>query len=220
MKDTYTHICVILDRSGSMEGIRNDTIGGFNAFVRQQKEAPGTATLSLVQFDNRDPFEVVHAFVPIGDVPPLTREMFVPRAGTPLLDAVGRTINHTEEMIAKMADFCRPDAVIIAIITDGQENSSLEFKPADIVRMIEAKEKLSGWKFVFLSADMSAVADAVQYGIKAASSRYYRKSSQGTLDAWNSLSTGISDMRRGTSEDIDLGDDSGSSSGNTRGSGS
>ena len=79
MKTAYTHICVILDRSGSMESIREDTIGGFNAFVQQQTAASGTATLSLIQFDTQDPFEVVLSFVPVQDVPKLTREMFVPR---------------------------------------------------------------------------------------------------------------------------------------------
>jgi uncharacterized protein YegL len=219
MKDPYTHICVLLDRSGSMEGIRDDTVGGFNAFVEQQKKTPGTATLSLVQFDTQDPFEVVHAFVPVRDVPPLTRDVFVPRGGTPLLDAMGRAINHTEEGIAKMADFCRPDTVIIAIITDGQENSSHEFKRAGVVQMIEAKQKLLGWKFVYLSADLKAIADAIQDGIKATSARAYSKTPHGTLEAWNALSESISDVRTGESQDIDFRVDPGGSSDSDQASG-
>lgn len=207
MKNSYTHLCVILDRSGSMEEIRDDTIGGFNAFLEQQQNALGTATLTLVQFDAQDPFELLQAFTPVREVPKLTGQSFVPRASTPLLDAVGRAINHTEEGISKMADFCRPDTVIIAIITDGQENASREFKRADIVRMIEGKQKLLGWKFVFLSADLSAVQDAIQDGIQQGQTLAFPKTARGTLHAWNALSAGVTDVRSGRSEDIDFGEE-------------
>jgi hypothetical protein len=79
MHDGYTHIAVILDRTGSMESIRDDTIGGFNAFLSQQKAEPGLATLTLVQFDSQDPYEVIHQYMLLGKVPDLTRETFVPR---------------------------------------------------------------------------------------------------------------------------------------------
>jgi hypothetical protein len=104
MKDDYTHISVILDRTGSMQTIRDDTIGGFNAFLEDQKKQPGQATLTLVQFDSEDPYEVIHDFKPIADIPPLTRETFVPRASTPLLDAMGRGINDLEKRIADLPE--------------------------------------------------------------------------------------------------------------------
>jgi len=69
MKDDYTHSTVVLDRTGSMESIRDDTIGGFNAFLEKQKAEPGSATLTLVQFDSQDPYEVIHRFKPIEQVP-------------------------------------------------------------------------------------------------------------------------------------------------------
>lgn len=80
MKQDYTHITVILDRTGSMESIRDDTIGGFNVFLGRQKVEPGTATLTLVQFDSQDPYEVIYRFRPIDEIPELTRETYVPRA--------------------------------------------------------------------------------------------------------------------------------------------
>ena len=83
MNSDYTHIAIILDRTGSMESIRDDTIGGFNAFLDQQKAEPGSATLTLVQFDSQDPYEVIHRFRPLSDVPHLTRGPFVPRASSP-----------------------------------------------------------------------------------------------------------------------------------------
>lgn len=204
MKTTYTHLCVVLDRSGSMEEIRDDTIGGFNAFVEQQKAAPGTATLPLVQFDTQDPFELVHAFAPVREVPTLTRQTFVPRASTPLLDAIGRAINHTEAGITQMAEFCRPDAVIVAIITDGHENASREFARATILQMIEAKQKLLGWKFVFLSADLGAIHDAIQDGIAPSCTMAFPKTAKGTRHAWSALSGKVRDVRSGRSQDIDF----------------
>ena len=81
---SYTHITVILDRTGSMASIRDETIAGFNEFVRQQRQQPGRATLTLIQFDTHDPFEVLYRFQDIQKVPMLTRETFVPRAHTPL----------------------------------------------------------------------------------------------------------------------------------------
>ena len=204
MKAGYTHICVVLDRSGSMESIREDTIGGFNAFVEEQRRSPGVATLSLVQFDTENAFEVVHSFVPLADVPRLSKRTFVPRGGTPLFDAIGRTINDTEAQIAKLAEFARPDAVIIAIITDGGENSSREFGREDIVKMLEAKEKEPGWKIVFLSADMSAVEEAVSNGIRPSRSRAFDKTGQGTREAWGTLSSEIDSLRSGKSDDIDF----------------
>ena len=108
IKNDYTHISVILDRTGSMESIRDDTIGGFNAFLGEQKAQKGKATLTLVQFDSQDPYEVVHRFKPIKEVPELTRETYVPRATTPLLDALGRGINDLEKSLADMAKKDRP----------------------------------------------------------------------------------------------------------------
>jgi hypothetical protein len=83
MKDGYTHISIILDRTGSMESIRDDTIGGFNTFLEEQKKQPGMATLTLVQFDSQDSYEVIHDFKPVDEILPLTRETYVPRASTP-----------------------------------------------------------------------------------------------------------------------------------------
>ncbi len=84
MENNYTHISVILDRTGSMESIRDDTIGGFNSFLKDQKNQEGKATLTLVQFDSQDPYEIIHHFSPINEVPELDRRTFVPRASTSL----------------------------------------------------------------------------------------------------------------------------------------
>ncbi|MBA2354091.1 MAG: VWA domain-containing protein, partial [Acidobacteria bacterium] len=78
-----TDITVVLDRSGSMEPLAADVIGGLNAFVKTQQQVEGEAHFTLVQFD--DEYEVVHFRVPVADVPRVTRRTYVPRGCTALL---------------------------------------------------------------------------------------------------------------------------------------
>jgi len=207
MKEDYTHIAVILDRTGSMESIRDDTIGGFNAFLNEQKSEAGSATLTLVQFDSQDPYEVVHRFEEIEKVPDLTRETFVPRATTPLLDAIGRGINDLEQGLSEMEEDARPKRVVMVIITDGQENASKEFKKDQIQKMIKEKQEKLDWQFVFLSADLEAIQDAVNTGIRPQSAMAFSKDAQGTAAAWSSASARISEYRSDRSKDVSFTDE-------------
>jgi hypothetical protein len=202
MKADYTHIAIILDRTGSMESIRDDTIGGFNAFLNMQKAELGSATLTLVQFDSQDPYEIVHRFKPLAHVPELTRETFVPRAATPLLDAIGRGINDLEKSLIDLAEDERPSRVVMVIITDGQENSSREFHKDQISKMIKEKQETSAWQFVFLSADLDAIGDALESGIAARATLAHDKDERGIGAAWAALSRHVSDYRTGRAEDV------------------
>jgi hypothetical protein len=195
MKQEYTHITVILDRTGSMESIRDDTIGGFNAFLEQQKAETGVASLTLVQFDSQDPYEVIHRFKPIGEIPELNRETYVPRASTPLLDALGRGINDLEASIGELKEEDRPAKVVMVVVTDGQENSSREFRKDQIEKMVKEKTEKNAWQFVFLSADLAAIGDARAVGINADAVLLFEKSSKGNENAWASLSARTSDYR-------------------------
>ena len=188
MKENYTHITVILDRSGSMESIRDDVIGGFNAFLTEQQATEGMATMTLVQFDTQNPYEVIANFQLLGTISPLTRELYVPRASTPLLDAVGRGINDLEANLSKMAAAGHPEKVIFLIVTDGQENASREFNRAQITQMITAHEEKDKWQFVFISADLAAMQDAASYGMKADNMMAFDKNSAGTANAFQSVS--------------------------------
>ena len=180
----YTHIAVILDRTGSMESIRDDTIGGFNAFLNEQKQQPSKATLTLVQFDSQDPYEVIHQVKTIKEVPELTKETYVPRATTPLLDAIGRGINDLEKCVADMKEDDRPSKVVFVVITDGQENASREFRRDQILKMINEKEKQYGWQFVFLSADLDAINDAMDHGFQAKAAMAFDQTGVGVKNAW------------------------------------
>ena len=202
MNTDSTHITIILDRSGSMESIRDDTIGGFNAFLAAQKAEPGEATLTLVQFDSQDPYEVVHSFAPLVEIPELTRKVFVPRGGTPLLDAMGRGINDTELRIAGFPEEDRPSRVVFAVITDGQENASEEFRKEQVEKLIRVRTEKDDWQFVFLSADLASIGDAVALGIDAGSCFSFRSNAVGTASAWSALSGGVSAFRNARKKKI------------------
>jgi len=206
MKNDYTHLSVILDRTGSMESIRDDTIGGFNAFMEEQKAEPGEATLTLVQFDSQDPYEVIHRFRPLPEIPPLTRKTFVPRASTPLLDAIGRGINDLEQSLAALAETERPARVVMVIITDGQENASREFRKEQIERMIRDRQA-ADWQFVFLSADLAAIGEALTSGMADASVMGFDKTSLGTSAAFKSTSARIKDYRAARSGDVSFSEE-------------
>ncbi len=207
MKQDYTHITVILDRSGSMESIRDDTIGGFNAFLKQQKAELGTATLTLVQFDTHDPYEVIYEFMPISEILELNSETYVPRGGTPLLDALGRGINELESKTAELKDENRPSKVVLVIVTDGQENSSREFHKDQIEKMIKERTEKHAWQFVFLSADLAAIDDAMGLGIHSSSTLAFQKNAKGSSDAWQSLSARTADYRSARKSQLDFDQD-------------
>ena len=197
----HSHISVILDRTGSMECIRADVIGGFNAFLAQQQAAPHRASFTLVQFDSQDPYEVLRAFEPIAAVQPLTLEQYVPRASTPLYDAMGRGILDLEAKLAAMPESERPGKVIFVVVTDGQENASREFNRARVSALIEAKKAL-GWDFVFLSADETAFQDARGMGVSEHASLKFQKSKRGNDAAWSAVSEKISMRRSGRAERV------------------
>jgi hypothetical protein len=207
MKTDYTHIAVILDRTGSMESIRDDTIGGFNTFISEQKLQPNKATLTLVQFDSQDPYEVIHQVKTIQEVPELTRETYVPRATTPLLDAIGRGINDLEKCVADMKEGERPSKVVFVVITDGQENASREFRRDQILKMINEKEKQYGWQFVFLSADLDAINDAMAQGFQPAAAMAFDQTGVGVKNAWAAVSQNISNYRSSKAKNVSFSED-------------
>lgn len=129
VKDNFTAIAMVIDRSGSMSGKEDDVIGGFNTFIQAQKKVPGKAIFTLVQFD--DQYEVMYDGVDIQEVKELDRTTYVPRNSTALLDAVGRTISTLGSKLASMGENDRPSKVVVVITTDGFENASREHTRQD-----------------------------------------------------------------------------------------
>ena len=186
-KQTNARILFILDRSGSMQSIKAETIGGFNAFLASQKAIPGEAKVSLVQFDHE--YLVVHNDVPIENVPDLNARTFEPRGYTALYDAIGRTISRFKD------DNPKNMKTIVAILTDGQENSSHEYTYSTVKDLISQVEAEHCWDVLFIGANMDAVSVATSMGIKASNSMTMDYTKIGTMDAMNSINYAASAMR-------------------------
>lgn len=147
-----TLIAVLLDRSGSMQSIKSDTEGGFDAFIAEQRTQPGDAIVTLAQFDND--YERVYTSIPIDQVPPLELR---PRGSTALLDGIGRLTTEIGEELAALPEHERPGTVIVLVVTDGEENSSTEWALDTVKAAITRQESEFAWDYVFLGANIDAV---------------------------------------------------------------
>ncbi|MCZ0729965.1 vWA domain-containing protein [Mycolicibacterium iranicum] len=165
-----TLIAFLLDRSGSMQSIKSDVIGGFDAFITEQRAGDGECRVTLAQFDNE--YEVVYRNVPVGDVPPLVLN---PRNSTALLDSMGKLITDTAAEIAALAEDDKPGSVVIAIMTDGLENSSSEWSRPAIKSLVEQQTNEYGWEFLYMGADQDAVEVGKDLGVKAEQAVTYSK---------------------------------------------
>jgi hypothetical protein len=157
---TTTFVSFLLDETGSMESIKDDTIGGLNAYVEKLQESDGDILFSLVSFNSSQTLKRYVA-EPIQGIRPLTAGDYQPSAMTPLIDASVKIIKATAEAVAKRKD---DPAVVIVLQTDGAENVSVEYTAADLALLVKEKEQ-AGWQFVFLGAGLDAFAAARQAGL-------------------------------------------------------
>ena len=170
MKENCARIAIILDRSGSMQSVRESTISGFNDFIRSQREVPGEVSVKLVQFD--DQYDVVFD-KPLADVPELTQDLFVPRGRTALFDAQGQTIVALGEELAALPESERPSKVIVMTLTDGLENASQHFTVEKIAALIKHQTDVYKWDFIFLGANQDAIHTAATMSIPVGSALTY-----------------------------------------------
>jgi hypothetical protein len=194
-----TDITIILDRSGSMQSVKDDTIGGFNNFLSEQQKVDGEASLSLVQFD--DQYEVVYEDKNIHVAAPLSDATFQPRGSTALLDAVGRTINSVGRRLAALPETERPDKVLLVVMTDGFENASTEFTAAKIGEMINHQRSVYSWEFMFIGANQDAVLSAREIGIPAAAALTYAANTEGTQIAFSMAASKIANYRQSSNKE-------------------
>lgn len=193
MRKGLTEIVFILDRSGSMSGLEKDTIGGYNSLIAKQKKEEGEAYISTVLFD--DKIEVLHDRVPLDKVNPITEEEYYVRGCTALLDAVGGAIHHIGNVHKYAREEDRPEKTLFIITTDGQENSSRQYSYHKVKQMVERQQKKYNWEFLFLGANMDAVAEAGRFGIKADRAVRYECDSRGTAVNYKALSRAVSSVR-------------------------
>ena len=193
MKKNLTELVFILDRSGSMGGLVQDTIGGFNSLLDKQKKEAGTALVTTVLFD--DKIETLHDRKNIMDIPHITEDDYYVRGCTALLDAIGQTIDH----IKMIHRYARPEDVpartLFIITTDGMENASHRYTSDRVKQLIQHEKEKYGWEFLFLGANIDAVETAAHFGISREYAVDYMPDSAGTEKNFEAMSKAVTHMR-------------------------
>lgn len=202
MKENFTSVNVIIDKSGSMAGLTNDTIGGFNTFVADQKNVPGDVAFTLCLFSTS--YQLVHDAVELASVPDLNNKIYRPSGSTALLDALGTTIDNVGSKLAAMPEEDRPSKVIFLIITDGEENSSRKYNLDQIRSMVTHQRETYSWEFVFMGANIDAISAGTNLGIAATNSVNYTASSIGTKSLYNNVSHSLGNYRAASSQQVDF----------------
>lgn len=194
MKTNLTELVFILDRSGSMAGLESDTIGGYNALLQKQQTEPGEAVVTTVLFN--DEYQLLHDRINIKGIRPITEQEYFVGGTTALLDAIGRTIHKISSAQEHTSPEYRAGKVLFVIITDGMENSSREYSYDKIKQMIEKQTDQHGWEFIFLGANIDAIAAAAGLGISADRAANYHADSQGTQLNYEAVSCAVSELRQ------------------------
>lgn len=193
MKNTHTELVFVLDRSGSMHGLEEDAIGGFNSLLKENQELKESCKVSTILFDNQ--IELIHDRFEIEKIKPLTEKEYYVRGSTSLLDAIGTGITKIQH-VQKHQD-CK---VLFVIITDGYENSSREYSGVQIKNMINENKK-KGWEFIFLGANIDVEQMADEYGIDKEKARAYHSDKQGVMNNYNVMSQVVKNYRQGQTID-------------------
>ncbi|UBU17816.1 vWA domain-containing protein [Nonomuraea gerenzanensis] len=154
------HLAVILDRSGSMNRIKDDAEGGLKAFLAAQQTNPAETLISLYLFDHR--YEVAYEYQPLQDIPDFA---LLPGGKTALLDAIGMTITRLKDHLEAMPEGERPSEIIVVILTDGHENASIRWRSRTEIRHLIDEQTSQGWKFHYLDATPNAFTKAANFGI-------------------------------------------------------
>lgn len=180
-----------------MSGMERDTIGGFNSMIEKQREEPEKTVVSTVLFDNFS--EVIHDRVPLWNVPRMTEREYFVRGCTALLDAVGGAIHHIGNVhkYARQEDV--PKQTMFVITTDGMENASRYYTYEKVQSMIKRQQEKYGWEFLFLGANMDAVAEAKRFGIDESRAANFHCDEEGTALNYEVIGDAILSVRCGCS---------------------
>jgi uncharacterized protein YegL len=199
MKNNLTEIVTILDSSGSMAALADETISGYNLFIEEQKKLPGDARLTTVLFNSG--YTRLLDRVDIHKAKPLTSAEYQIGGMTALLDAIGRTVDDIGKKLDKTPEEERPSRVIVMILTDGEENSSKKFNAAQIKEKIDTQKNVYSWEFIFLAKDLQTVELATSIGIN--NSVQYHASVVGTQNVFRGLSVQTASYRSGNDVQLD-----------------
>jgi hypothetical protein len=198
-----TLVTFLLDRSSSMGAIWDDTIDGFNAYLKTlQKEGAGAIKFTRLQFDQHlTPGASIQkdcVAEPVAGVAPLDKRSYQPRGSTPLIDAAYKTVEAVEASLAK---FDVKHNVIVCIQTDGEENCSIDHSWEGLKELIETKTK-AGWVFNFMGTGIDAYAQGSRMGIAAANTMSTGTSREHVAASYASM--GTANMRYAATADASL----------------
>lgn len=197
MKKGLSEVVCIIDRSGSMGSIASDAIGGFNTFLEEQKNDPGETRLTYVQFNHK--YEKVFENKNIHDIEPINSKTYIPSGMTALLDSVGTTISEVGVRLDNTPEDEKPENVIVCILTDGEENSSVEYTTDKIKEMIEHQKEKYNWNFIFLAANQDAFKEGSKLGIDGKDTFNYVASSDGIRSAYSTINKTVSKYKSSNS---------------------
>lgn len=200
MKNNWTELVFILDKSGSMSGLESDTMGGFNSMLEKRKDIEGDCLITTILFDHN--FELLHDRIDIKAVSPMTSKQYRIGGTTALLDAIGKAIQKTENAQKQTAKELRASKVMFVIITDGEENASREYCAKKVKALIEKKKEKKGWEFIFLGANIDAVETAGRFGIRADRAADYLADSEGTALNFRMMSNTVTSFRTEGTVDV------------------
>lgn len=194
-----TLVTLLLDRSGSMQSAKDDTIGAFNSYLSGLRASAADIRLTLVLFDTEGSamaLEKVHVARPIADVPNLTADEYVPRGSTPLIDAACTTIRAVSDSLVG-----HDARVVFTIQTDGMENASQENSWDDLKALVAEKEA-AGWEFLFLGCGIDAYEQSDRMGLRQARSMSYRRTGATTRAAFEGLGEDVAAFAEGARADL------------------
>ncbi len=184
----------VLDKSGSMTGLENDTIGGYNSMLEKQRQIQGECVVTTVLFDHS--YELLHDRIDIRAIEPMTKEQYQVGGSTALLDAMGMTISKIAKVQQSTSPQYRAEQVMFVVITDGEENSSREFTVAKIKSLVEHYKEKEAWEFVFLGANIDAVETARHYGISPERAQSYHADQAGVELNFSVMSEAVAQFRQ------------------------
>jgi uncharacterized protein YegL len=193
MNKNLTELVFILDKSGSMASLTNDTVGGFNAMIEKQKKLEGECVVSCVLFDNGQ--KVIYDRVPLSEVRPMTEEDYTAGGCTALVDALGKSVKYIGNIHKHLREEDIPEHTIFVITTDGMENASREYSADKVRKMVSKKTEKNGWEFLYLAANIDAVETGAAIGIKKGRSANYKAGGAGTGLLYETVSNAIMGMR-------------------------
>ena len=199
MNQNRTELVFILDMSGSMGHLTDDTIGGFNSVLKEQANKDGEVFVTTYLFNNNS--RMLHDRLPIGEVPAMTNADYRAAGCTALIDALGDAIRH----IVSIHRYARPEDIpghtIFVVTTDGMENASHKYTSDQVKKMITHEQDKNGWEFIFLAANIDAVETAERYGIRSERAVNYHDDPMGTTRVYESINCAVRVVRSGRSLD-------------------